>query len=81
MITAKQFNAACRRTIAASQKNNQQLTQLHEIFQERYGVVYNDLDIDELVDCFEYGAGGYSTMAEIDEIMTRNGHPPKEDAQ
>ena len=40
--------------------------------EEKYGYHYSDEDIDEIIDCIDYGNGSIS-FEEFDEIMRRNG--------
>lgn len=55
---------------------------LRRAFRERYGVEYSDIKDDELVDAIDYFGvdigGNYLTVEKCDEIMKRNGYPPKE---
>lgn len=47
--------------------------ELTEAFEHRYGISYNDVDCDWLIDTLDYGGHGYLTLAECDEQMTMTG--------
>ena len=47
-------------------------TQFDMLVEKKYGFHYSDKDIDEIIDCIDYGHGELS-FEEFDEIMRRNG--------
>lgn len=58
-----------------AEKHSRLAIDVGDMFIERYGVTYNDVDCDELIDIFDYG-GGHITLEEVDRYMTAAGYPP-----
>ena len=58
-----------------AEKYNQLSIKVGEMFQERYGVTYSDVDCDEIIDILDYN-GGSITLEEADRYMTAAGYPP-----
>ena len=46
-----------------------------QMFVERYGITYSDVDCERLIDTLDYW-GGSITLEEADRYMTAEGYPP-----
>jgi|GEM_PF-5560680 len=75
---SKRFYNKCRRVARLSFEFQKETSDLGTMFEERYGVTYNDIDEDWLIDCFDYGQGGLPSLDEIDRMMAQAGHPVKQ---
>lgn len=49
---------------------------LTDVFNERYGITYSDVDADSIIDALDYGVAGGLTVEDCDRIMTDAGYPP-----
>jgi hypothetical protein len=70
--------ADIKRANNLSQKHRQLVNgRIQDWFVKRYGVTFNEVDADELIDCVDYGQGGCpTTIKQIDSIMRLAGRVP-----
>jgi len=77
MTTNTIFQRKLTQTANAAEKFTKLQQEVGEMFVERYGVHYSDVDCDAIIDTLNQG-GGEITIAQCDEYMTACGHPPLE---
>lgn len=75
MSNAKKLCASIKKLSAMAQKSNDENAVLRELFIERYGVDYSDVDCDLLIDCADYGQGAPMTIKVLDADMLSKGYP------
>lgn len=75
MTTNTIFQRKLTQTANAAEKHHRLCQEIGEMFVERYGVHYSDVDCDAVIDCLNQN-GGNITVEQCDEYMTQCGHPP-----
>jgi hypothetical protein len=75
MTTNTIFQRKLTQTANAAEKHNRLQQEVGEMFKERYGVHYSDVDCDSVIDALDIN-GGNITVEQCDEYMTTCGHPP-----
>lgn len=74
MTTNTEFLRKFNQTADAAEKLTRLQQELGEMFKERYGQHYSDVDCDPVIDTVDVN-GGRMTLAEIDESMAMCGCP------
>lgn len=74
MTTNTEFLRKFNQTADAAEKHNRLQMELGEMFKERYGIHYSDVDCDSVIDTVDLN-GGRMSLVDIDEAMAMCGHP------
>ena len=75
MSNARKISASIRKLSSLAQKSNAENKILRELFVERYGIDYSDVDCDFLIDCADYGQGAPMKIKALDKDMLDKGYP------
>ena len=79
MSDVQKANGLFRRACTAARTQHLVQQELTKFFTDRYGTTYSDLDLDCLIEAFDYsGDETAPTLKQVDETMTLAGHPPIE---
>ncbi|TFZ81299.1 hypothetical protein [Candidatus Macondimonas diazotrophica] len=74
-MTDGQFQKLINKALKISDACRVIQAELSRAFEERYGATYSDIDADELIDAFDYLGLDNLSVAQVDEIMRKNGSP------
>jgi len=77
MTTNTIFQRKLTQTANAAEKFTRLQQEIGEMFIERYGKHYSDVDCDPIIDCLNQ-IGGDITVEQCDQYMTELGYPPLE---
>ena len=77
MTSNTDFQRKLTQTSNAAEKHHRLLMEVGEMFKERYGVHYSDVDGDLMIDCLDHN-GGTITVEMCDKAMVELGYPKLE---